>query len=203
MSDSAKPRTTVQRSYGRGFHDGLEKAKEEMNLAKYDRAISGLTSVARKVLECVPNQQMWTVHKIGCEVVRKGMNYDKSTIVGVLNSLKGDGLIVEPERGSFMKAAMNAGFDELDGIPSPDKPPLRIVVAAPNANQEPPSKPKDTLQTLADLSATLRAKAQELESLAKSIDDAALDVEGRIAQASAGNEKLLQLQALLRSIGGP
>lgn len=158
-----------------------------MNQSKLDSIERHITHQARKVLEATPIQEPWPTKQIIAELARQGANYDPRMVQGCLESNRVAGLIREPAPGFFIR------------ITAPPKPkkvapmPSEIVVEESTVIQEQPLPKKDTLEKLADLSATLR-------TLALNLDDLAIEVEERIAKVDEGAAKLRQLHQLLKSI---
>ena len=190
-------------SYGRGVIEGLRMAGIEnpgdfMNANKLARIESGLNSMAKKVLEAVPIQECWTKSQIGVELRRLGCGAARDVIDGCLSTLADNGLIKEPERGSFIRV----GARQPISTPAP-KEPTPVTSSTRTTANEPPatstststSTSADTLTRLANLGALLRRAADECDAIA-------LEAEARIQAAGKEGENLRKLQALLKEIGG-
>lgn len=155
-----------------------------MNEAKIARISSGLNAIARKVLDAVPAQAIWSKTQIHAELRRLGVSCDRSLVDGCLDNLRGQGLIKEPSRGEFTRVIPKTTTHQLEELmPTPQTPPFR-----PSAS--PASTKKDPLSRLADAAKLLRQVADE-------IDAAALDAEETVQAAAKDTEKFRQLKALL------
>lgn len=187
-----------RRSYGRGMFDGLRMAgidnpEEFVNNAKLKSVESGLTGMAKKVLDSVPIAEAWTRQQISQELARKGSNPESRVVGGCLDSLVASGLVREPRPGNFVRA--------------PEKP--RIVedeskeqaVAGKwmdRLKEVKQSNSADPMTELAELAGELRAMANAATKMATRIEDVALAAESRVQQINADSAKLKQLQELLR-----
>jgi hypothetical protein len=148
---------------------------------------SNLSSVARKVLDAVPVGEAWTVQFIYQELARQGHNIEVRIIGGCLDDLFGGGLIRQPQTGRYQRIAYKQ--------PLPVVRPIRDAIEDDMAHASDMALPKlDPLSALGRLSA-------ELRHIADQIDEQALAMAEEAQRANAGNEKLQQLQALLKSIG--
>jgi len=164
-----------------------------MNATKAERLESNLNAMAAKVLAAVPIAEAWTVNEICGELRRQGGNHDLRIVQGTLNGLVDQGLV--KETGNTYRR-----------VKPREKVALAPAQAAPAAEpqeapQAPASAPADTLTKLANLSRSLRDLSAAITVAAADLDDLALEVEERIATASEGDQKLRQLQTLLKSIG--
>lgn len=157
-----------------------------MNQAKFDSIERGLTHVSRKVFQAVPMREQWTRHQIHAELGRQGVNLTHNVVGGCLDSLRGMGLIREPDRGEFIRVVVRAYQPE-----EPKEAALPASTLAPVATK--PATHESPLAVLAGLS-------KDLRGLADRIDAAALDVEERIEALGRDTEKLRQLQALLKGL---
>lgn len=160
-----------------------------MNPARLAEAERNLTGISRKVFTAVPCTETWSTHQVYSELARIGKRVDFTTLEGCLNHLVRDGLVKEPVRGSFIRVPVPSKVVPAEAVASPSPPVLTIV-----------PKPKDAMDQLAAIAETARSLAAQLNKLAKDIEDAALEVEGRIEAASADGAKLRQLQTLLKSL---
>ena len=167
-----------------------------MNAAKLERAEREITTAARKVLDCLNATTASTAGEVTGELKRRGISLDPRVVGGVLDSLKGDGLVQEVGPGRFCRVMPKPR------LVNPADAAIAECVAGADADTAAAPEKADTLTSIADLAAKLRAKSADLARLADNLDSIALDVEERVTQAAAGGEKLRQLQALLRSIGG-
>ena len=199
-SDEDKSSTAVQKAYGRGFHDALRSVGAgigDMKQSKLDETYRSLNGVAKKVLDVVPIQEQWPITKIISEIARLGSRPDHKVVRGCLKSLADQGLIKRcgPQGAeTFIKVVGSQESAKKVDIRVPDESKSQIIEMPMKADN------KDTLGKLAALSADARLISDRLLSLARSIDDLAIEVEERIQSATQGSEKLRQLQDLLRSI---
>ena len=148
-----------------------------MNPARLRAIENSQTSIAKKVLSCVPIQEAWTQHQIKMELHRSGSRTDPRIIEGCLNTLLESGLIKEPTRGSFQR------------IHIPDVQKDEPAVAQP----QPEKKPVDPLSRLATVAETLRELADDLE-------DIALEVTQTRSSNDEELEKLRTLKTLLKQL---
>lgn len=151
-----------------------------MNPARYRMLENGQTNIARKVLACVPIQEMWHKNVILSEVPRNGSRIDKNIFEGCISALLDTGLIKEPSRHHYQRVHVHAE-EEPKKVPMPSKP-------APKS-----SKPEDPLSRLASLASKLRAIADEAEELA-------LDIEATKTTNDEELEKLRTLKTLLKGL---
>ena len=190
-------------SFGRGMAEGLRMAginnpEQVMQAAKLQRKEEGLTSIARKVLDAVPIQEVWNKDQIGAEVRRRGTCTDRKVIDGCLGGLVDSGLVKERPVGHFTRAVARAPAVTTEKtIQMPKK---EIAMPATNvrpiaAAQTESATPSDMLTRLANLGALLRRAADE-------VDAVALEVEDRVKSAGEDGEKLRQLQSTLRGLMG-
>lgn len=192
--------TGSQKAYGRGYHDAMRAlGLDSMKQAKLDEAIKGLTGIARKVLDVVPIQEYWSMPQIVSEIGRLGSRPDHNVVRGCLRSLSDQGLIKRKgptEKEVYCKVTAKPADEHVKSTPEIFvNPQATRVIEMPH-----PASNKDTLGKLAALSADARLISDRLLSLARSLDDLAIEVEERIQSAAQGSEKLKQLQDLLRSI---
>lgn len=192
----------VRGAYGRGYHDAIKAMeKDHMTPAKLAQAEQSVNGIALKVLEATPKQEAWPLSKIIAELKRAGCSIGADVALGCLSTMTRTGLVKETEPRVFIRvtAKPRAALEVVE----PAKPSKAAAAPAPAPAPEIPApQPRDTLQKLANLSADVRTMAQQFTALAASIDDVALEVEDRIAAINADSEKLAQLRALLKGIGG-
>lgn len=156
-----------------------------MNQQKIDRMESGINAMARKVLECCPIQEPWTKEQIATEMRRSGSGAQVPVIQGCLDTLRGMGLIKEPERGKFVRITAKP---KQEAIPTPI-----LKVVQPMSPQKQPVQSNDPISRMAELADQARAIAKEIESVA-------LEMEERIERVNKEAETLRQLQTLLKSL---
>mgnify|MGYP000078229510 CR=1 FL=1 len=154
-----------------------------MNAAKMKQVESGLTGIARKVLDAVPKTDAWASAAILGEIKRAtGSNYEMKLINGCLESLKNSGLVREPVRGKWIRIAVKDRDDEAVEV---------------TANVVELRKLPDQLtarEMLSQVAIAMMDLAAKVEDVANEIDKA----EKRNDEKTA---KLRQLQELLRGLG--
>lgn len=153
---------------------------------------SGLNGVARKVLDAVPVSEPWSKTAIHAEIRRTGTNVDGRIVDGCLETLRGRGLIREPERGLFIRVTAKPKVvrlersqertDETDETPTPA--PKEDAMPAPQA---------DPLEKMARLAESARKLATEIENVA-------LEIEAQAEKVRQDTATLRQLQTLLKNL---
>ncbi|MCA8226185.1 hypothetical protein [Burkholderia vietnamiensis] len=161
-----------------------------MTPAKYQAALSGLSTIAKKVLDMVPIQDAWSRSEIAGHLLRVTKSSpDAAVIDGCLGRLKDAGLIREPSRGRYQRVEVR----EREVLKVPVQKPEEAV----NAPVEQPILPIEILSKLAERARTV---ATELVMLASDIETAALTIEQGNAENAASLEKLRQFQSILKSL---
>lgn len=181
-----------------------------MNEAKMSRLESGINGVAKKVLEAIPYEAPWSKDQIAAEVRRLGYGIDKNVIEGCLDTLRGRGLVKEPERGRFARIRARA--------PVPSTP-LRDALKVAVEKSEPAKSKVEVMQTnvrpiqpiksdvvdeLGKIAERVRMlnqalDADALEAIAKEIDNAAIDVAEKMQKLEAETEAGRKLKDLLKA----
>lgn len=164
---------------------------------------ANLTSIAAKVLGCVPIGEVWSNRQISAELYRQGTQVSPRIVDGCLRSLVDDGLVMEPRPMEFKQAATlhkpsSAPAEVMEFAQTTRKPEaVRMSVVA-KTTAPPEAKPIDILAGLASRAATL---AKQVSALAEDIENAAITITDSITAAERDSEKLRQLQSLLKGIG--
>lgn len=177
------------RVYMRGVFDGLRKAgitdvEQFMNAAKMKQVESGLTGIARKVLEAVPINDSWQAHTIANEIKRMtGSAPEIKMVNGCLDSLKASGLVREQVRGKWIRVAIK----DHEAASDPATP-INVVELRKSADQP------TARELLSQVALAMMDLAAKVEDVATEIDKA----ERRNEEKTA---KLRQLQELLRGLG--
>lgn len=157
-----------------------------MTPGRFARLSQALNGVGRKVLEAVPIQAPWTIQQINAELYRSGTRMDLSTLEGCLDRLRRIKLITEPTQGSFVRVQIR-----VSDAPDPDDSEDEDTVPAQPAQ---PAEPADSpLTKLAQLAA-------QLHSLAKTLEDVALEIQAELEREQGKTAKLRQLQAALKEL---
>ena len=167
-----------------------------MSPSRMTALIRGQTGICRKVLDCVPIQDEWTVHQIYGEMGRLGHNINFSTLGGCLASLLSDGLIVERKSGTFRRVEARESSsarpivnDTNNGHPT---------MAAKSIPAKPAPSPIEKLSQLAQQALRM---ADEMRLMASQIEQVAIEVDDQIKNGGEEAAKLRQLHALLKSLG--
>lgn len=176
---------------------------EEFNMTpqKMAQLIDGQSSIARKVLEAVPKQEAWEPHMInGALKLMTRSTVDIKVLIACLHSLRRAGIIKESPANHFQRVHVNS-----DTTTNTNTAKVKEEKTMPPASA-PASAPKkttvlDEMARLADdvrtLGRDLTAKIKDIE---RRIEELALAADAEREEAARGNEKLQQLQALLRSL---
>lgn len=183
---NTQPINGTRRIYGRGFFDGLRAAGKDpedfVNARQLRRAEDGLTGIAKTILDAVPIAHAWNANQIVSELKRVGRQIEHKAVLGCLDSLRGQGLIKEPERGLFMRVVLKPKETKMDiGSVS--------VLKVPDIQKE---------QTPLDILASI---SERLRTLADDIDASAIKISEQFDARSGDTKKLQQLQQILKSIG--
>ncbi|RQV20645.1 hypothetical protein DF039_12455 [Burkholderia cenocepacia] len=161
-----------------------------MTPAKYHAALSGLSAIAKKVLEMVPIQEAWSRSEIAGHLLRVTKSSpDAAVIDGCLGRLKDSGLIREASRGRYQRIEVR----EREVLKVPEQKSEEAVAA---------TEPQAILpiEILSQLAERTRGLATQIVMLASDIETAALTIEQGNAENAANLEKLRQLQSLLKSL---
>lgn len=164
--------------------------------SRIEALLQGQTGVARKLYECVPINDAWTEFQIVMEMRRiTGSTPDMKVARGCLRDLADAGLI------------QRTG-DRYRCTPIQEKPQQKEVAmpavkpATQAAKIAAAQSPIDLLGDIAgSIVALSKSVGEQLQQIAKRVEDAALQIEQGQEASAANLEKLRQLQSLLRSIG--
>lgn len=196
-------------AYGRGLYEGLRIAGIEnpeifMNESKLQQKEDGLNGMAKKVLSVVPIQESWTKQQIISELRRIGSNAQTDVVESCLNTLRGRGLVKEPDRGVFTRCVAKKqdekpkaevilvrGTELIRQIEEKQQKEKTMNEVSTKPQTE---KPSDTMTKIASLAESLRKTANDLDCIA-------IEYEERMQLIQRDTEKLRQLQALLKSLG--
>ena len=137
----------------------------------------GQTSIAKKVLSCIPIQAVWSHHQILDEIARSGSRMDVRIFDGCIAALLDAGLIKEPQRRNYQRV----GPSEPEQQDEEDKPVPTPIVA------------QDPLVRLGQL-------AEKLRGLADEIDEAALHFETMKSANAAELEVIKQFKLLMGKV---
>jgi hypothetical protein len=153
-----------------------------------------LNAPVKKVYEAVPASEAWTSTQIIGEISRLGYSMrDSKAIIGCLDTLKRQGLIQEPERGSFIRVEVKetTTFDKF----------IEETKEKTMANSKPVTQIKQSnLDRLISLSEKANGLAAQMKSMATELENVALEIEAEIQENSTSSQKLKQLQELLKGL---
>jgi len=143
----------------------------------------GQTSIAKKVLSCIPLQQVWSHHQILDEIARSGSRMDVRIFDGCIAALLDAGLIKEPQRRNYQRVG-------------PSQPEQQEEEEAPVATPAPQLGPIPN----ADPLVRLGRLAEKLRGLADEIDDAALSIDAMKNANAAELEVIKQFKLLMGKV---
>ncbi len=145
----------------------------------------GQTSIAKKVLSCIPLQEIWSHHQILDEIARSGARIDVRIFDGCIAALLDAKLIREPHRRNYQRVGPSE-CDEVEHQQEEEEAPVaaQVVTATPNA---------DPLVRLGRL-------AEKLRGLADEIDDAALSIDAMKNANAAELEVIKQFKLLMGKV---
>ncbi|MCW8886895.1 MAG: hypothetical protein OQK12_16845 [Motiliproteus sp.] len=168
---------------------GMQGGK--MNPVQFDSKLANLTSLARKILGCVPKNDAWTLSEINSELVRQNISTDSKKTRGVLKSLEEAGLIREMVRGKWQQLKVKTREQVTAITREPAQPVISENAAA--------ACPIDSLSDIAD---RVRVFAIDMETLAGAIETVALDVEEQLHEKGERNKKLEAMRTLMADVFG-
>lgn len=150
-----------------------------MQAERAENILSGMSLLARRVMDAVPKQEYWSIGQISNEMNRQAKHaHPKGEITGALRVLVDAGLVIEQGLLTFKSAVT------IPEVKPMSAPPIKKVA------------PKPTLMDqFFELATIMRELAEKTETLAMEMDTA-------IKDAGKGNEQLHQLQATLRGLLG-
>lgn len=177
-----------------------------MNVGKLKSRLDGQTSLAKKVYECTPAQEFWSVAQIYDEMRRKGQTPNKRAVEGCLSTLKESGLVVEQGQGFFKalvikKKPMILIETENDVIPFAAYQAGSEEEVEVNTVKKIETKRKTPIEILSGLANKIENVMDELDDLKKEIEDAALEITDQMSADDDKIKQLRQLQALLKNLG--
>jgi hypothetical protein len=165
-----------------------------MNAVKQQALLQGQTGLARKVFECVPMQEAWTLSQIQTvlrQLGSSGSQAEAHVIRGCLGELEDQRLVRQPKSGLFQRVKTQ----EKDVTPVKGTAVVSTIAA----------KPANTpMELLGELSGELVALSDEFgkrfKGLARRIEEAAITIEQDREASGEKLAKLEQLQTLLKSL---
>ena len=161
---------------------------------RFKQMFNVLNAPVKKVYEAVPVSEAWTSTQIIGEISRLGYSMrDSKAIIGCLDTLKRQGLIAEPERGSFIRIEVKetTTFDKF----------IEETKEKTMATSKPVTQIKQSnLDRLISLSEKANGLAAQMKSVATELENVALEIEAEIQENSTSAQKLKQLQELLKGV---
>ena len=161
---------------------------------RFKQMFNTLNAPVKKVYEAVPVSEAWTSTQIIAEISRLGYSMrDSKAIIGCLDTLKRQGLIQEPERGSFIRIEVKetTTFDKF----------IEETKEKTMATSKPVTQIKQSnLDRLISLSEKANGLAAQMKSMATELENVALEIEAEIQENSTSAQKLKQLQELLKGV---
>ena len=86
-----------------------QKESEMISATRFQSMHNSLSGIAQKVFAAVPASDPWSVSYIHSEMSRLGSSTkDVGIVQGCLNHLKDAGLVMEPSKGTFIRAPVKA-----------------------------------------------------------------------------------------------
>lgn len=161
---------------------------------RFKQMFNTLNAPVKKVYEAVPVSEAWTSTQIIAEISRLGYSMrDSKAIIGCLDTLKRQGLIQEPERGSFIRIEVKetTTFDKF----------IEETKEKTMATSKPVTQIKQSnLDRLISLSEKANGLAAQMKAMATELENVALEIEAEIQENSTSAQKLKQLQELLKGV---
>ena len=161
---------------------------------RFKQVFNTLNAPVKKVYEAVPVSEAWTSTQIIAEISRLGYSMrDSKAIIGCLDTLKRQGLIQEPERGSFIRIEVKetTTFDKF----------IEETKEKTMATSKPVTQIKQSnLDRLINLSEKANGLAAQMKAMATELENVALEIEAEIQENSTSAQKLKQLQELLKGV---
>ena len=160
---------------------------------RFKQMFNTLNAPVKKVYEAVPVSEAWTTTQIIAEISRLGYSMrDSKAIIGCLDTLKRQGLIQEPERGSFVRVEVKAIETYVKFIEETKE---KIMATKPVTQMK-----QTNLDRLISLSEKANGLAAQMKSMATELENVALEIEAEIQENSTSAQKLKQLQELLKGV---
>lgn len=191
-------RARHRRVYAKGYYDGYDAARIGMTPARAEAKVRELTGVVRKVYDAVPIRDQWTAVEIGQAIQRATRStMDQRVMKGCLDTLKGHGLITEPERGKFRRVEVRAKMESIVEKAAQTVVPIKPATEAAPATQEKAMRPTEILAPLAK---RIDAAGNLLKELASDIEAAAIEIEDNAAAESSEMVRLRMLRDALKGL---
>ena len=160
---------------------------------RFKQMFNTLNAPVKKVYEAVPVSEAWTSTQIIAEISRLGYSMrDSKAIIGCLDTLKRQGLIQEPERGTFVRVEVKAIETYVKFMEETKE---KIMATKPVTQMK-----QTNLDRLINLSEKANGLAAQMKAMATELENVALEIEAEIQENSTSAQKLKQLQELLKGV---
>lgn len=167
-----------------------------ISAVKQQSLLQGQTGLARKVFDCVPIQEAWTLDQIQrtLRLAVNGSSAEARVIRGCLGELEDQRLVCQPQKGVFQRV-------EIRTHESKEPKPMKPVATVTPITKPVAAAPTAPLEILGELSGEIVALTEEfgarLKKLANRIEEAAIIIEQDCEANAASAKKLKALQELL------
>lgn len=159
-----------------------------ISASKFQAAHKLLLAIAQKVYAAVLASELWSTSYIHSEMARLGSSTrDVAVVLGCLNTLKSAGLVIEPQRNTFIRSPVKS--EKPAAEPAAQINPQQKELMTPAKTEE----ARSPMIILSGIASRFRALADEVET-------AALEIDELFTAKSASAEKLAQLQQLLKGL---
>jgi|GEM_PF-1089559 len=170
--------------------------------AKTESLLQGQTSIARKLYEFVPIGEAWTEFQIVHEMKRvTGSSPDMKVARGCLRDLADAGLIRRRNDQFSRSLAQEKPQQKESEMPAAKA--ITTPSIKPAAKVEKPEV-QSPIEILGDIAGSIMAlsksMADQLQQIARRVEEAAIHIEQGQEANAANLEKLRQLQAILKSL---
>lgn len=156
-----------------------------MNERKFNQVMQGQSGSAKKVYEAVPKAIAWPPHQILTEVRRTnpGFNAPLEAFIGILSSLKSDGLIKEPRKGCYIRSEVR---------PAARKSPRARVAEVKEAQETVPP-------AVLPVEGKLEKIADQLVELSEHLLTISLQMAEEKEKPSESEEKMLKMREAMKA----
>ncbi len=187
MDEKGDEPVQSQRLFEAGLYAGLKMAgvqnpKEFVNNSRLKQREKALSTIERKVLECVLPDVAREVGEVQIDLFNKGTKIEKNVTLGILHALKDSGLVRMDQKMFLRVELKDVGLLQTKQVPDP--------VGA---------EAEEPIDRMSRLAITARAMAEDLRRMASEIEEVAIAFEEKVASVQHGNAKLAQLRDLLKS----
>jgi hypothetical protein len=163
---------------------------------RFKQLYNTLNAPVKKVYDGVPLSAAWTSTQIIGEISRLGYSMrDPKAILGCLDTLKRQGLIMEPTRGSFIRVEIKETSTIEVQKPIEETREKIMAISKPTTQLK-----QSNLDRLINLSDKANGLAAQMKAMANELENVALDIESEIQENLTSAQKLKQLQDLLKGM---